>query len=448
MKEQLIGVVIAREWRTRVMKRSFLLATVLMPFLSVGFIALTVLLTEGNESNQRVLVEDGPGLITLLDGATGQYLPRCPGCFPERAGLEYRFVREAPADSTWRNEGYTVLVEFDEAVLQNKAGYLVYDKSPGMEAKRNIERDLSKAIEHARVIGGTDLDWDAYNRLKFDLRLVERTMDDTGDRTEGGGEEIRGMVGFLFSAILFLVLTVYGGMIMRSVVEEKSNRVVEVLVAAIRPETLLLGKVLGIGLVALTQLVAWGVLSSGAFFLFQQVFDSGAMAIGGPDSGAVPADLLTVMAENEFTSILLDIEWGLMALSTVAFFVGGYLLYGSLFAAVGGAIQSEQEGQGMVFPLIMPLFFAYIIGSGAMQNPEMGLFQGLSWFPLTSPVIMLVRVAVGAPIWEVALSWLLLLASARLTLGIAGRAYRFGVLHDGSKSGWKLLLQWVKGHGG
>ena len=345
-------------------------------------------------------------------------------------------------------QGHTILVEFDEAVLQNKAGYLVYEKSPGLEAKRRIERHLSHAIEHARVLGSTELNWEAYQRLKFDLRLVDRTIEEDGARADGGGEEIKGVVGFFFSAVLFLVLAVYGGFIMRSVVEEKSNRVVEVLIAAVRPEELLLGKVIGTGLVAITQIVAWSALSMLAFSAFQLLFDSGVMSGSpAPLSGEIPADLLTVMAENEFTATLLDIQWGLMALCTVAFFVGGYMLYGSLYAAVGASVQSEQEGQGLVIPIIMPLMFAYIVAGGAMTNPEMGALQVLSWFPLTSPVIMLVRTAVGVPIWELVLSWLLLMGTARLTLALAGRAYRHGVLNNGSKSGWKLLLQWMRGHG-
>mgnify|MGYP001394531437 FL=1 len=447
MRGGLIGAVIAREWRTRVVKRSFLIGTLLMPFLAVGVLAGTVLLTQATDTSNVVLVEDAPGLISRIDSASGQQVPRCPGCFPEREKLSYRFTREAPADSVWLKEGITVLVEYDAAVLQNHAGYLVYDKSPGMTAKRNIERDLSKAMEHARVLGSTALDWQAYQRLKFDLKLIDREANDDGARMDGGGEEIRGSIGFLFSALLFLVLTVYGGMILRSVVEEKSNRVVEVLIAAVRPEELLLGKVIGMGAVALTQLVAWTVLSTGAFTVFQFVFDSGALGASIPGQGEVPTDLLTAMAENELTAILLDINWALMAISTIGYFIGGYLLYGSIFAAVGGSVQSEQEGQGMVMAVLMPLMFAYIIGSGAMANPEMGALTWLSWFPLTSPVIMLVRVAVGVAWWEVVLSWVLLMLSARLVLALAGRAYRYGVLHTGKTSGWTLLLQWVRGHG-
>ncbi|MDB4563920.1 ABC transporter permease [Flavobacteriales bacterium] len=447
MRGGLIGAVIAREWRTRVVKRSFLIGTLLMPFLAVGILAGTVLLTQATDTSNVVLVEDAPGLISRIDSGSGQAVPRCPGCFPEREKLSYRFTREAPADSVWLEEGVTVLVEYDAAVLQNQAGYLVYDKSPGMTAKRNIERDLSKAMEHARVLGSTELDWQAYQRLKFDLKLIDRDANDDGARVDGGGEEIRGTIGFLFSAVLFLVLAVYGGVILRSVVEEKSNRVVEVLIAAVRPEELLLGKVIGMGAVALTQLMAWTVLSTLAFSVFQFAFDSGALGASIPGQGEVPTDLLTAMAENELTAILLDINWTLMVISTIGFFVGGYLLYGSIYAAVGGSVQSEQEGQGMVMPIIMPLMFAYIIGSGAMANPEMGALTWLSWFPLTSPVIMLVRVAVGVAWWEVVLSWVLLMLSARLVLGLAGRAYRYGVLHTGKSTGWTLLLQWIRGHG-
>ena len=223
----------------------------------------------------------------------------------------------------------------------------------------------------------------------------------------------------------------------------------EVLIASVRPEELLLGKVVGMGAVALTQIVAWSVLSTAAFTLFQFVFDSGLMPGNmAPGAGEVPADLLTVMAENEFTKILIEINWALMVFSTVVYFVGGYLLYGSLYAVVGASVQSEQEGQGMVFPLIMPLMFAYFFGLQAIENPEMAAFSWLSWFPLTSPVIMLIRVAVGVPMWELALSVALLLLTARFMLWMAGRAYRHGVLAGDSTSGWKLLLQWVRGNGG
>ena len=330
MRGGLIGAVIAREWRTRVVKRSFLIGTLLMPFLAVGILAGTVLLTQATDTSNVVLVEDAPGLISRIDPGSGQAVPRCPGCFPEREKLSYRFTREAPADSVWLEEGVTVLVEYDAAVLQNQAGYLVYDKSPGMTAKRNIERDLSKAMEHARVLGSTELDWQAYQRLKFDLKLIDRDANDDGARVDGGGEEIRGTIGFLFSAVLFLVLAVYGGVILRSVVEEKSNRVVEVLIAAVRPEELLLGKVIGMGAVALTQLMAWTVLSTLAFSVFQFAFDSGALGASIPGQGEVPTDLLTAMAENELTAILLDINWTLMVISTIGFFVGATTTYESI----------------------------------------------------------------------------------------------------------------------
>lgn len=448
MKGSLIVTVIHREWRTRVVKRSFLLGTLLLPLVAVGFMAATVLLTRSAEVHNVVLVEDAPGLITRLDARSGQYVPRCPGCFPERDNLEYRFTREAPVDSVWQEAGHTVLVEYDESVLQNRSGYLVYTRSPGAGAKRHIERDLSRAMEHARVMESTELNWEAYQRLKFDLNLVERETGE-GGRTDGGGDEIRGLIGFMFSAVLFIVLAVYGGLIMRSVVEEKSNRVVEVLVAAVRPEELLLGKVIGMGCVALTQLLAWSLLSTLSFGVFQWLFDAGMLGQPGiPGGSEVPVDLLTAMAENEFTAVLLDINWGLMVGATVAYFIGGYFLYGSIYAAVGASVQSEQEGQSMIIPIITPLFFSYFAATMAMENPDLPMLNWLGWFPLTSPVIMLVRVAGGVAIWEVALSWVLLIVTARLVLGLAGRAYRFGILHDGSRSGWKLLRQWISGHGG
>lgn len=447
MNYGLIQAVVSREWRTRVLKPSFLLATLLLPVVSIGFVVGAILLTESAEVNSTVLVEDAPGLISRLDRASGQYVPRCPGCFPERQNLNYHFTREAPADSIWQAEGHTVLVEYDDSILQNQSGYLVYEKSPGASAKRNIERDLSRAMEHARVLESTELNWSAYQALKMDVNLVGRGIE-KGQRVKGGGDEIRGSIGFLFSALLLLVLVIYGGVIMRSVVEEKANHVVEVLVAAVRPEELLLGKVVGLGAVAVTQLLAWTILSGLGFSAFQFLFDSGTIGQAATlASGEVPVDLLTLMAENEGLSHLLDIQWSVMIGGAVAFYIGGYLLYGSLFAAVGSSVQSEQEGQGMILPITAPLMFGYFAATMAVENPDLPILEWLGWFPLTSPVIMLVRIAGGVALWEVVLSWALLMLTARLTLGLAGRLYRFGVLHDGSRSGWKLLVHWMQGHG-
>ena len=131
MNARLVGAVILREWRTRVFKRSFVLGTVLLPIASIGFMVGAVMLTESSVVRNVVLIEDAPGLITALDVSSVQYVPRCPGCFPERENLVYHFTREAPTDSVWKAQGHTVLVEYDESILQNHSGYLVYEKSPG-----------------------------------------------------------------------------------------------------------------------------------------------------------------------------------------------------------------------------------------------------------------------------------------------------------------------------
>lgn len=447
MNARLVGAVILREWRTRVFKRSFVLGTVLLPIASIGFMVGAVMLTESSVVRNVVLIEDAPGLITALDVSSGQYVPRCPGCFPERENLVYHFTREAPTDSVWKAQGHTVLVEYDESILQNHSGYLVYEKSPGGTAKRHIERDLSRAMEHARVRQSTELDWSAYQRLKMELTLFDRGIED-GQRVQGGGDEVRGSIGFLFSAVLLIVLFVYGGVILRSVVEEKANHVVEVLIAAVEPEDLLLGKVVGLGAVAVTQLVAWSILSSMGFVVFQSLYDSGALGVAAAvGSSDVPVDLLTVMGENGALVHLLNINWPLMVVGSIAFYIGGYLLYGSLFAAVGSSVHSEQEGQGMVFPVTMPLMFGYFAATMVIENPDLPILEWLGWFPLTSPVIMLVRMASGVALWEVVASWVLLMLTARLVLGLAGKVYRFSVLHDGSRSGWQLLLHWVRGNG-
>jgi ABC-2 type transport system permease protein len=430
-----IGAIAYREWRTRVRKRSFILGLILLPLLGIGGVVGMALVVRESSVNHEVLVVDHDGLITV--DHQGEWVPHCPSCFLEREGLDYRFTREMPVDSVWLAQGFTAVVEFDGDVVQNQSGHLWYESAPGMELARWLERDLGLALEHLRVLETTDLNWPGYRALRFDLNLSTRDI-----KTGTGGVEIRSIIGFAFSIFLFMFIAIHGTTLMRSVLEEKTSRVVEVLLAVVRPVDLMWGKLIGVAAVALTQFLAWSLLSMTGMALFRSLFNAGTFTKGLPT-----ADLTTLMAENELTRVLLEINWPLMVIATLVYFIGGYVLYGGLYAAAGAASENETEANQFVVPLLMPLLFSYMAGSFAIGNPDLPLGAWLSWIPFTSPVSMLIRVATGVHWAELIGSMALLWLTAWLMIKLAGRIYQVGLLHRGKKPSYRELFKWLRGNG-
>lgn len=427
-----IWAIAHREWITRVRKKSFILGVILLPLLGVGSVVGLALVVRESQVDHQVLLVDHDGLI--IKEHQGHWVPHCPACFKEREGLTYRFAREMPADSVWLAQGFTAVAEFDNAVVQNQHGQLWYDKAPGVQLTSWIARDLGLALEHMRVLETTDLNWPDYRGLRFDISLSTRDI-----KTGSGGVEVRAAVGFAFSIFLFMFIAVHGTTLMRSVLEEKTSRVVEVILAAVRPSQLLWGKLIGVAAVAFTQFLAWSVLSFLGMGAFKLLFNAGTFTQGLP-----AADLTTMLAENELTRALLEINWPVMVGATIAYFIGGYVLFGGLFAAAGAAVDNEKDAAQFTLPLMMPLLFAYMAGSATIGNPDLPLLVWLSWIPFTSPVSMLIRVASGVPWYELAGSLALLWLTAWAMIQMAGRIYRVGLLNRGKKPGYMDLIKWVR----
>ena len=249
--------VVRREYVTRVRRRAFLVATLLGPVLWVGLVAGLVLLTQSTESPAKVWVVDHDGLLTA-PAEGGQFVPTCPSCYPERTLLTYRFGREPKDAATLEAEGFTCMVELDEGIVQSEKAQLLHLEPPTGRAKRWMQRDLSQALERLKVREQSNLNYDDYLALKTDVVLVGLDMA-TGEQ-KGAGQ---GGLGFVFSIFMLTFVLVYGMHVMRGVIEEKSNRIVEVVLSTVRPGQLLAGKIAGIGLVGLTQIAAWAVLSWG-----------------------------------------------------------------------------------------------------------------------------------------------------------------------------------------
>lgn len=438
-----LGIIIEREFMTRVRRRAFWMGTLLGPVLIFALMAFGVWVGESSTDDIKALVADESGLITHWDGERNAWMPNCSPCFPKRDQMVFRFAQETLSDSAFLGSDFDVMVQFDDGILQHGKAMMYYERSPGVLASSNISRDLSEAIERLRVQRESALDYETYKRLKTSVSLVGQDI-----VTRDGGALGRGIIGFIFSLFLFIQLLIYGMHVMRGVIEEKANRIVEVVISAVRPAELLAGKVIGIGLVGLTQFLLFALLGGLVTAVGGEVFESSGM-FKLPDSAsgsgeALSTDLSTWMAAHSELSFLLDVNWGLMILVTVLFYAAGFALFAAMFAAVGSMVEQESDAQYLMLPVMVPLMGSYMLAAFAIENPEGMMSIVGSWFPFTAPVLMLIRLPLGVPWWEVLLSWLGVVITAWGIIVLAGRIYRVGILMYGKRPTLQEIWRWMR----
>jgi ABC-2 type transport system permease protein len=434
------GLIARREYVTRIRRRAFLVATFLGPVLLVGVVAGLVLLNQTTEKEVKVYVADLSGLLTV-EGPNGSWVPWCPACYPERALLTYRFGRESLDQDALKAQGFTCTVALDDGILQSEKAQLLQLESPPLSAKRWMERDLSQALERLKVREQLDVNYEAYLALKTDVRLVALDME-----TQKRQSDEQGALGFLFSAFMFAFVMVYGMHVLRGVIEEKSNRIVEVVLSTVQPTQLLLGKLAGIGAVGLTQMAIWSVLSwvlfSGMGLWLEQSawMDSWANA-----QGLAPGtvDFESVVASQAELAFLLDIHWGVMLGCGMVYFVLGYALYAAFFAMIGSMVEQEADAQYLLLPVMLPLIFSYALASMTIEAPESTLAVASSFIPFSAPISMMVRLPMGVPWWHVAASMALLVVTTAGLIVLAARVYRVTILMTGKRPTLREVMRWM-----
>lgn len=443
-----IGLIIGREYSSRVKKRSFIIMTILGPLLFAGLMAVGIVITQTDTVNHKILVVDAPGLITRYAEDLGQYVPTCPECFPERDNYTYRFTNEPLADSTFMESDYTLMAQLFEGQFQHKKADLYYKKIPSTSSADVVEGDLEAALERAKVRNEAQMDYETYKRLKVNIGLNLISIEKGESFDEG-----RAGIGMLFAVIIFFFVFLFGAYVMRGVIEEKTSRIVEVIISSVRPFQLMMGKIIGVGLVALTQVAIWIVFSMVIFSVAGILFESGAfgdvqqvaeMAEGMQAQGPANMDFESYLAEQDGLSLLVEMNWPLIIFMFIIFFLGGYMIYASLFAAIGAAVDHETDTQQFMTPVMLPLFFAYFVAILSVNNPEGTAAQIFSIVPFTSPTVMMVRVAVGnVPVWELILSIVLLIITCYLMISLAAKIYRTGILMYGKRPSYKELWKWL-----
>jgi ABC-2 type transport system permease protein len=429
-----IRLIIWREFITRVRKPSFLIMTILGPLLIAGGITLTAYLSLQETDRNDVLVVDPNGVIDLKlrDTETVKF-----------------FVSSSNwSDSAFKDSPHNIMVRFTDE-FTNPTAEIYYKKHPTFLAQRAIMNELEKAFEILKL-QGEQIDEEAYRRVRKPLTTRMVDIDKVGEESL---EQERAGIGFFFGYFMFFFIFLYGVQVMRGVMEEKQNRIVEVLISSVKPFQLMMGKIIGIALVGFTQFILWIVITMTLFtgisaFLFKDKLDPMQMA-NTPMTAQMQEQLGAEMAmpdvnDSKLLNALEQIDLPLTLAMFVFYFIGGYLLYSSLLAAIGSAVDSESDTQQFMLPATIPMIAALVIAQIAVYNPDSPAVIWCSFIPFTSPVVMMTRVAMGAvTYWELLLSVLLLIGTFLLTTWIAGRIYRTGILMYGKKASWREMARWM-----
>jgi ABC-2 type transport system permease protein len=348
---------------------------------------------------------------------------------------------------------YDALFEVNEKVLSNKTAFVFYRVKPSVRMQTRLQFHIERRIEEVMIDQFTDLSVKEFRKIKQPLNVAFRDVFDPLDEAS----DLRGWVGFFYGAIIFVFIFLFGMTILRSVSREKSNRIVEVLLASVHPNQLLTGKIVGIGIAAFFQFIIWMVVvGAGLYFMRELIFpdmlDASNMDIvqmTDEVKNQTRLDQLYAASEyNEFVNLVYErVQFGTMTAFFLLFFIVGYLFYGSFFAAVGATSGSESDGQQFVLPIIFLLCFSLYAGYFALQNPESSLTTFFHYLPFTSPVVVMVKLAQGYASEEsmqIYVALMILLVSAALNLMLAGRLYKNGILQFGHRVKFSLILRWLK----
>lgn len=434
-----INLIIKREYTTRVMKKSFILLTFLTPVLFAGMIALIVWLGGIKDDKvKNIVVVDKTHLYTNVLKSNEAYT--------------FRFV-DAPVEEIKKqnaeNGKFTALLYITGNLAENPRAAILYsEKQVNMELKGYIAGLLNKYVEDQKLA--------AYNipnlkemveksRTDIDLKTIKWGED---GKDQEGSAELALTIGMLSAFIIYMFIVIYGAQVMNGVVQEKTNRIVEVMISSVKPFELMMGKIIGIAMVGLTQFLMWviltGVISVAIGSIFGENIDVHAMQQMGPTGmQAAPVSAMPTEIQNLLNAFS-GVNFIQIVVLFVVYFLGGYLLYASLFAAIGSAVDNETDTQQFSLPIMLPIIFAIYAGIFAAQNPDGPLALWCSMIPFTSPIVMMVRLPFDVPFWQILLSLTILVLSFIGTTWMAGKIYRTGILMYGKKVTWTEMWKWLR----
>lgn len=443
-----LELIIQREYLQTVGKKSFILTTLLVPVLSILLcvVAPVMLSSVHSDELKTVAVIDQSQTYSSLIQDTEEYHFVLINDTTAASSNVHEFYEEADND-------YYAIVLIPATIDQTLQLNIFSEQSVPASLGRDIEHLLRPALRKNRIAAyGIENLEDIIKDCDVELHINSVKWDDSGAETVTSAE-VSMILGLVLALAIYMFVLSYGAMIMSGVVEEKTNRIVEVIVSSCKPFELMLGKIIGVALVGFTQFAIWGILLGVGGTVAAGVFGFNMSAAGAIDPAAMAGVDPEIIAEataaasspaSETMQMIMSINFGLILSCFLLYFIGGYLLYASLFAAFGSAVDQQQDTAQFMTPLMFFMIFALYAGMFSMENPDGPLAWWCSMIPFTSPITMMVRLPFDVPVWEITLSLGLLFVTAFFILWIAARIYRTGILMYGKKFDWKELWKWMR----
>ncbi len=434
-----IWIIIQREYITRVKRKSFIITTLLAP---LGFFALmvgSVLISTYQQGSTHVAIVDESGLFKDVAFADAED----KSIYFHKADSRYEQVAAAMHGSDNANGKYAAIIFIPRDFNINRSNNPViayrYTERPGLAKKQFINQRMTEAVNKLRM-KMLNINEEVQEQMQAQTELEFTSLNNENEKK--GYTEAAGIAGMLMGFAIYISLFFYGTMIMKGVQEEKTNRIVEVLASSVKPFQLLMGKILGVGAVGLTQFILWMVFSVVVYFIGGLLF--------GPHLVASAGSMGTTANSNVDPDIIAGAVQGVRALPLQQifilfplYFLGGFLLYGSLFAAIGAAMGEDSDQQSLMIPVTVPIIISILIAVNVINNPDSSLGFWGSVIPFTSPVVMSALLPFRPEWWQIALSLLLLVGGFVLTTYIAAKIYRTGILMYGKKITMKEMVRWI-----
>lgn len=432
-----IGLIIKREYFTRVKKRSFIIMTFLGPLLIAAIYIIPILLALHGDSEKRT--------IAVVDQS--HWFERQ---FVNTENQTFIRLDDIDIDSTKKlvQQGFFDIALFiPETQLNIPSSAVVYSmKQVPLDVESHIKEVMKNEIQVQKLLAA-GVDPDILESIKTNINLSVIRMDEEGGEKETF-TEVQFILGMVLAVMIYMFIMLFGGQVMQGVTEEKSSRIVEVIVSSVKPFQLMMGKIIGVSLVALTQFVMWIVLTGVIYIGF-----SAAVGLSHPEAisqGTVMAQEIssTNIMDNEAVQNVLNIvhsiDFGTIIFSFIVFFLLGYLLYATMFAAIGSLVDNNTDSQQFTLPVTVPLIIAILSAIYIVNDPDSSLAVWMSMIPFTSPVVMMVRIPFGIPIWQVIISAVILAGSFVGMTWVAAKIYRTGILMYGKKPTYKEIFKWLK----
>ncbi len=439
-------LIIKREYLAKVRNKSFVVMTFLSPILMVGMVVLIAYLTKVNDSERRV--------VTVLNESV--YFDNDFNPTPSTAFVNFQKISLDEAKDSTSALGYYGLLHIPPgATLQEAAERAVfYSRESPSSTMLDILEDIFQNRIREQKLKEMGVSESAFASIQNRFEITTATF--TGRQSLKGINEIKAIIGGGFGYLIMMFIIIYGGFVMRSVIEEKTSRVIELMISSVKPFQLMLGKIIGNSLAGITQFAIWIVSATLLLFVVFMIFDIDPTGLN--HHGPMPSNAVSSMAPSssdadtlqQYAEELYRIPWLMLIFFFIVYFLLGYLIYSSIYAAIGAAVDNETDTQQFIFPIILPLMLAIYVGFfSVFNNPHGPIAVGFSLFPLTSPIVMLMRLpgglgGSGVPWWQLITSILLLAGTFLGIVWLAAKIYRVGILMYGKKPSYRELFKWLK----